>query len=261
MQPQSSFPKAVLLILGSLLCTAALAAQQSPPPLQPLLQQMLSGNLAQRANAFWTIKAIPHAAAKPEVQKVLVQVLQREDDIMSSAEYHGLGEGYAEYVGWLGSLVFEYAKRTSSEDRPTLLALMGAGVGVAGGGASAKWLATRSTIGVEDAIKIASSPSLTARQAGRDTLVELVLAARSGERAMTPEHAQLAKQAILAGLKAPDADDRSGAVSAVGMLDDPDNVGLVMKLARGDPDATVRRFALRVAERLAKLPPVHHIGH
>lgn len=254
-----------LLPLLAVAISALLAPSQAPPPpLAPLLQQMEAGTVQQRERAFYAIRAIPHAAAQPQVQRVFVAVLQREDDIINSAGYEGetsrqYGEAYANYVGYLCTLVYRYAKLTNSENRPALLAILDA-PGLAAG-RSGEWLAGRTALMATDAARLASAPRTAVRGEGLQALAAFLQAGRSGRRQMTPDHARAAKNAVLSALGSSSADERFLAMLAVADLKDPSDAGTIAAMAARDPNPQVRLRANSIAAWLAKQPPVHHIAH
>lgn len=245
----------------ALLTSPRVLAQQGPPPLQPLLHQMLTGNLRQREEAFWTIKAIPHAASKPEVQRVFVEVLQREDDDMNLGPPRndpGYGESYMEYVGWIAELVWRYAEITDSEDRATLLAIAESPGALPS--AEGDWLETRTALHISDLLRLASSAKAPVRSDALQGLAKFLNAARGGKRAMTREHALDAKGAIIGALQSPAAGDRLEAFLAIEQLRDPDDAHYLAAMTN-DPDPWLRQQARLGAAWLAKQPPVHHIAH
>lgn len=246
-------------------CAASLPAQ-GPPPIAPLLQQMLNGDMSGREAAFDKIEAIPHADTRREVQRVFVQVLQREDEMIDSAfaanpeggSDAAYGEGYGEYASELGDRVFRYAQLTNSEDRPTLVALADADSD-GDGSVIGKWLATRSAFRFADALAMASDPRQGRRMGGRAELAAMINAARAGVRSMTATEAKDAKAAVLAGLRDTSTAARSRAQLTLSRLHDPDDAAALAAAAATEPNSQIRRDELATSAWLAKQPPVHHV--
>jgi len=245
-----------------LLCGVALAAQ-TPSSIPALVASLASPDLSARMDAFVRLNSMPHAAQRPDVQSALVKLLQFEDNAIESANKSGIspddkwGEPYGEYVGQLADRVFRTAQAADSNDRATLLALLWSPANP--GSVLSQWLATRSNLGVSDALAQATSPVEYDRMQAAGVLSDMLRLDRSGAHPLGGTDRVAAKRAIVALLKDTSPGVKVQAVYSIEHIEDPKDAPTLWAIAQADP--SIRELAQKGGDWLSKRPalPTGHL--
>jgi len=220
---------------------AVVCAQQPSSTAIPL-SALKSPDVQQRMDAYGKIKADEEALKRSDVKAALVDVLDRENQMMYKTPAN-LGEGYAEYIGELLGTVADIA---DWHDQRQLCILAESPYNP--DSSFAVDLAVKGGVTVAPCLLKMAQGSMDERHESIPVLVQLAAITKDLSR---PIREQI-RRAIIAGLRDSTVLVREPTVQAVGKYGSAEMIPILQKIVRSDPNSRLldngqRRFDVRDA--------------
>ena len=241
--------KVVFMIFALLLGAAASAAQQthaSKPQVTTLLAGLYAAKWTDRAEAYEELRDDPMAIPKPEVQSALMELLDRENQLIESTlrdshERVGVsekyGEGLSEYVGELGETVDTFANW--NDPRQVCIFVHEA---YNPESKFAAKIASHAKLATPCLIEMYSSDVGLVRAEAAGVLVQAVAKAKDQ---LDRNTIGIANQLIVRALRDRDDAVRSTSVSALGKFGGQDMIPALEQVAQSDPSPEVQGHSIR----------------
>lgn len=256
---------AILATFLASICAMNVSAQRTVTGagrqhLVDLLAALHSEMWMDRAAAYEELVADPAAMQKPEVRSALLDLLDREDQLIESTlrESHGhigvsakYGEGFGEYVGDLGETIDSFGDwndprevcifvRESYDPESKFAAK----------------IASHTKLAVPCLIQMFGSDVGLTRAEAAPVLVQSLA---KGKDQLDPATNEKAKETVLAALHDPEEAVRSSTIRALGKLGGEDMIPALRQVANTDPAFVVhgygywiRKYAAQAIEDIQK---------